>query len=139
MKALVSMGDAWKRTFNDRVARVNPEHKKTIPNLQVVDKSAVIKKKPSCGFSQNVGTLHNTHPIWQELYINEPEWTVLMDIIKDNFSEMDCLMLQQVAQTQPRKKKGHTAVKYAGTLVDLKELQATLHMRGCVLACSGSA
>ena len=48
--------------------------------------------------SQNVGTSAPLAPNWKDVSIKEPEWTVLMEIIKDNLSEMDCLMMKQMAQ-----------------------------------------
>ena len=31
-----------------------------------------------------------SHPNWQEATVTAPEWTVLVQIIKDNLDEMDC-------------------------------------------------
>ena len=57
-----------------------------------------------------------SHPSWQEA-AEEAKWTVLMQIMKDNLKEMDCVMIQQMLQAQASKNKGET-VKHATKVVD---------------------
>ena len=49
-----------------------------------------------------------THPNWQQAAVNAPEWTVLMQILKDVQNEMDCVMVQQMLQARTNKNKGET-------------------------------
>ena len=57
------------------------------------------------------------HPNRQEASIREPEWTVLMEIIRDSLSEVDCLMTDATNGTSKNTQgnKGET-VKYAEKL-----------------------
>ena len=40
--------------------------------------------------------------------MKESEWTVLMEIIKDMFSEVDCVMMPQLARARASNKKEQT-------------------------------
>ena len=49
VKASMAMGDASKRAFDDKVARVKSKYRKTCPNLEVVDDSALTSKNHDAG------------------------------------------------------------------------------------------
>ena len=49
--------------------------------------------------------------------MNEPDWTDLMQIMKGNFHEMDCVMIQQMLQARKSKNKGET-VKYEAEVLN---------------------
>ena len=77
---------------------MNPQHKKACPTVDVLD-SALTLRSHDAGSVRTWVHLHPSHPNWQEVSIKESEWTVLPDFIIDSLSEMDCLMMQQMAQT----------------------------------------
>ena len=125
IKALMSMGDALKRTFSDRVAPVHPQNKKTCPNIDILKNSALTLKSHGAGSDKTWVHLPPSHPIWQAVAIKEPEWTVLMEIIQDDFIEMDCLMIQQIAQAKEQavmmKKRSNMQNRWVGSTI--KDLQ----------------
>ena len=49
VKALMSMGDAWKRAFSVWVARVDPQYKKACPEMEVLDNIALTLKSVDAG------------------------------------------------------------------------------------------
>ena len=51
--------------------------------------------------------------------IKESEWIVLMDIMKDNLSEMDCLLMQPKVQARANKEKRQTE-KYTEMLTETR-------------------
>ena len=60
------------------------------------------------------------YPNRQEVSIREPEWTVLMEIIRESLSEVDCLMTDATNGTSKntQENKGET-VKYAENLEEI--------------------
>ena len=47
-------------------------------------------------------------PNWQHAVIEEPEWKLLMYIIRDDLNEMDCVMIQQTLQSRTSQNKDET-------------------------------
>ena len=41
-------------------------------------------------------------PNWHEVFIKESEWAVPMELITDNLSEMDCLMMHQTGASKSK-------------------------------------
>ena len=104
VKAFLSMEDAWKTAFSDRWARVDPQYKKTYPKLEVLQNSALTLECQDAGLVKTWVRLPPSHPNWQEVSFREPEWTVLMEIIARQLREIDCMVMQQMAQARARKK-----------------------------------
>ena len=50
-------------------------------------------------------TCGRTHPTWQDASLQEPQWTVLMQIIKDKLNETDCAMIETANVAGNRKQK----------------------------------
>ena len=87
MIALIWMRDAGKRASDDRVARVNPQYKKSFPNLEVLDNSALTLKSHDAG-SVTCSPRTQTGKMSES---KSQKWTVLMEIVKDNLCDMHCL------------------------------------------------
>ena len=63
--------------------------------------------------------LPRSHPNRPDVAVNEPEWSVLMEIIEDRFSVVDPRMIQQRVQAGAHKQNGET-VKYSEKRVGTK-------------------
>ena len=96
----MSMEDVWQRAA---VAQVDPQCKKPCPRQEVLEHRTLTVKSHDAGSVKTLVNLPPSHPNWQEVSIREPEWTVLVEITKHNHSEMDCLMIQQMAQARASK------------------------------------
>ena len=70
VKALMSMGDAWRKAFNE-------PHKNKSPHLEIVENSALTSKGHDAGSVKTCVHLLHSHRIW----------TVLTHITKDNINE----------------------------------------------------
>ena len=68
----------------------------------VVDNSALTFEKLRCRTSHNMGTFATNAPelARSSKQRKEPSCTVLMQIIKDNLGEMDCVVKQQMVQAR---------------------------------------
>ena len=53
--AWMSLGDAWKQAFSDRVGEVHPQYKQQCKNTKVLDDSAPSFKKYELGSTKNLG------------------------------------------------------------------------------------
>ena len=101
VKALMTMGDTWKRAFNDRVARIYPQCKKTCPKMDVLEDTALTSNRHDTG---SVKTWVHLLTNWQEVSIREPGWAVQMEIITKHVSDMDdCLVIRHMAQRRASK------------------------------------
>ena len=98
-KGLMSMGEEHSMT-GWRVR--TPQFKNSCPKLEVLHSSAftVQKKKNDAGTVSARVHLPPSHLNWLEVFMKEHEWTVRMDIIQENHTEIDCLMMQQMAQAR---------------------------------------
>ena len=103
VKALMSLGGAWKPAFKDRVGEVRNDSALSLNS----DDFGVIKTWVHVPYS---------HLRWSSVQIKDEEWTLLMHIIKENVNDMDCTMMQQMIDARPGKKRGET-VKYATKIV----------------------
>ena len=99
----MSMGDAWRLAFNDRVARV---HQGAVHRIGVVGSRALTLNSHDAGSVETWVQLFASHPHWQAAAIKEPEWTVPTQIIQDNLSDVDCVMTQQMLQARASKNEG---------------------------------
>ena len=59
-----------------------------------------------------------SRPKWQEAAIKEQELTVLMQSIKDNLIEMDCVMIRQILYEKKKSKNKGDSAEYATEVVE---------------------
>ena len=109
----MSMGDAWKRAFNDMVAGVDPLYRKARPKLEVLENSALTLKSHDAGPVKAWVHLPPSHPNWKSP--PEPQWTVLRNELLDGSNKGH-------KQEQTRK-RGDSEVRREA-VEEKKELQA---------------
>ena len=80
----MQMADARRRVSNERMVRIHPQYKNICPNLEIVVNSA------RCMIS----------------LIKVPQCPLRIAITKDNASEMDYLMIQQMVKGRTRNNNG---------------------------------
>ena len=72
---LLSMSEAWRMAFNDRVTRVQPQYKEQCMHVAVVDDSSLSLTSEDVGAVDTWVCIPATHPGWQEVAIQEVDWT----------------------------------------------------------------
>ena len=68
------------------------------------------------------------HPNWQEVSIKEPEWTMPLEIIKDNLREMVCLMMQQSKRSMKKNRNSRWKLKDSQNRKETQAWDDPLHL-----------
>ena len=87
-KTLISMEGAWRRNFNDGVARAHPTKKTTWSTLEVKGNIALTLKNHVPGSVKTWVRMPPSHTKWKQSTIKEPQCTVLVQIFRDNLNEL---------------------------------------------------
>ena len=82
-----------------------PKYKNACPKLEVLDSTALTLRSHDAGSAKTRAYICLVAPNWQEVSIEGSEWTALMEIMSDTFSDMDWLKMQQMEQARERTEK----------------------------------